>query len=163
MAVETSSSWPISRKAIWLDMYITTPGLKTDYRSAALPTVPTGPLNMRECMHICVRAWTCVCVCGRRVDGTDRGWRDGWIYMCTCVRACVRPCLRACDPVCEDGMIMLDQMDRWTDVWMDGLIDWLLNGCMDGLIYPRVWVLIRVVRQICMYVGRKVSEWVMDC
>ena len=41
---------------------------------------------------------------------------------------------------------------------MDGLIDWLLNGCMDGLVYPRVWVLIRVVRQMCMYVGRKVSE-----
>ena len=41
---------------------------------------------------------------------------------------------------------------------MDGLIDGLLNGCMDGLIYPRIWVPIRVVRQICMYVGRKVSE-----
>ena len=38
------------------------------------------------------------------------------------------------------------------------MIDGLLNGCMDGLIYPRIWVLIRVVRQICMYVGRKGSE-----
>ena len=33
---------------------------------------------------------------------------------------------------------------------MDGLIGGLLNGCMDGLIYPHIWVLIRVVRQICM-------------
>ena len=38
------------------------------------------------------------------------------------------------------------------------MIDGLLNGCMDGFIYPRVWVLIRVVRQICMQVGRKGSE-----
>ena len=45
---------------------------------------------------------------------------------------------------------MVDQMDRLTDGWMDGLIDGLLNGCMDGLIYPRMWVLIRVVMQICM-------------
>ena len=29
------------------------------------------------------------------------------------------------------------------------MIDGLLNGCMDGLIYPCIWVLIRVVRQIC--------------
>ena len=41
---------------------------------------------------------------------------------------------------------------------MDGWIDRLINGCMDGLVYPRVWVLIRVVRQICMYLDRKVSE-----
>ena len=47
-------------------------------------------------------------------------------------------------------------MDRWTDGCLDGLIDRLLNGCIDGLIYPRTWVLIRVVRQICMSVGRKV-------
>ena len=38
------------------------------------------------------------------------------------------------------------------------MIDGMLNGCMDGLIYPRIWVLIRVVRQICMKVGRKGSE-----
>ena len=32
------------------------------------------------------------------------------------------------------------------DGWMDGLIDGLLNGCiMDGLIYPHICVLIRVV------------------
>ena len=41
---------------------------------------------------------------------------------------------------------------------MDRLIDGLLNGCMEGLIYPHIWVLIREVRKICMYVGRKVSE-----
>ena len=29
---------------------------------------------------------------------------------------------------------------------------------MDGLIYPRILVLIRVVRQICMYVRRLVGE-----
>ena len=39
------------------------------------------------------------------------------------------------------------------------MIDALLNGCMDGLIYTRIWALIRVVRQICMSeVGRVVSE-----
>ena len=38
------------------------------------------------------------------------------------------------------------------------MIDELLNGCMDVLIYLRIWVRIRVVRQICMYVGRKGSE-----
>ena len=38
------------------------------------------------------------------------------------------------------------------------MIDGLLNGCMDGLIYPRIWVLIRVVSLICMYVGRKGRE-----
>ena len=45
---------------------------------------------------------------------------------------------------------MPDEMDKWTDGWMGKLIDGLLNGCIDGLIYPRIWVLIRVVRQICM-------------
>ena len=29
---------------------------------------------------------------------------------------------------------------------MDGLINGLLNGYMDGLIYLRIWVFIRVVR-----------------
>ena len=36
---------------------------------------------------------------------------------------------------------MLDQMDRWTDG--------LPNGCMDGLVYPHIWVLIRIVRHVC--------------
>ena len=101
MAVETSSNFHESYLA-GLRFDITTPGLKTDYRSAALPTALPGPLNMRACIHICVCALPCVCVCERRVDGTDRGWRDGWIYMFTCVyvRVCTRarPCLRACDP-----------------------------------------------------------------
>ena len=50
----------------WFD--ITTPGLKIDYRSVALPTALLGPVNMRSCMYICVcvvkrvRACTCVCV-----------------------------------------------------------------------------------------------------
>ena len=38
------------------------------------------------------------------------------------------------------------------------MIDGLLNGCMDRHIYPRIWVLIRLVRQICMHVSRKGSE-----
>ena len=45
---------------------------------------------------------------------------------------------------------------------MDGLIDGLLNSCMDGFICQRIWILIRVVRQICMSVGRKVSECVSE-
>ena len=66
----------------WFD--ITTPGLKTDYRSAALPTALPGLVNMRTCMYICVRAQMCAClnirVCMWTTDGrTDRGWRDGWI------------------------------------------------------------------------------------
>ena len=58
-------------------------------------------------------------------DGRDGQRMERWVnlHVYMCVRACVRPCLRACDPVCENGMIMLDQMDRWTDGWMDGLID----------------------------------------
>ena len=49
---------------------ITTPGLKTDYISAALPTVLPGPANMYACIYMCVRAQegaclsVCVCVCG---------------------------------------------------------------------------------------------------
>ena len=63
---------------------IATPGLKTDYRSAALPTALPGPVNMRACMYICVRARMCAClnvrVCMRATDGrTDRGGRDEWI------------------------------------------------------------------------------------
>ena len=74
---------------------ITTPGLKTDYRSAALPTVLPGPVNtcMRACMYICVRAQMCAClnvrVCMRATDGqTDERWVD--LNVCMCVRACVR-------------------------------------------------------------------------
>ena len=90
---------------------ITTPGMKTNYRSAALPTALSDPANMHACMYMCVRAQVYAClsvrVCGRR---TDRGWRDGGfkcVHVCTCVSVCtcVRPCLRACDPVCEAGLI----------------------------------------------------------
>ena len=31
------------------------------------------------------------------MDGTDRGWRDGWIYMCTCVYVRIA---RVRDPAC---------------------------------------------------------------
>ena len=41
---------------------ITTPGLKIDYRSAALQTEPPGQVNMHKCMYMCVRAQVCVCV-----------------------------------------------------------------------------------------------------
>ena len=66
----------------WFD--IMTPGLKTDYRSAALPTELPDPVNMRACMYICVRAQMCTCLnvsmCMQATDGwTDRGWRDWWI------------------------------------------------------------------------------------
>ena len=62
---------------------ITTPRLKTDDRSAALPTVLPGPVN-RVHVGICVRAQMCAClsvrVCVQAMDGrTNRGWRDGWI------------------------------------------------------------------------------------
>ena len=40
---------------------ITTPGLKTDYRSAALQTALPGQANMHKCMYMCVRAQVCVC------------------------------------------------------------------------------------------------------
>ena len=62
---------------------ITTPGLKTDYRSAALPTVLPGLVNMHASMYMCVRAQVCACLSVRVCmwgDGqTDRGWRDRWI------------------------------------------------------------------------------------
>ena len=63
---------------------ITTPRLKTDGRSAALPSVLPGPVNMRACMYICVRAQMCarlnVRVCMQATDGrTNKGWRDVWI------------------------------------------------------------------------------------
>ena len=40
---------------------ITTPGLKTDYRSAALQTALPGQANMHKCMSMCLRAQVCVC------------------------------------------------------------------------------------------------------
>ena len=63
---------------------ITTPGLKTDYRSVALTTALLGPVNMRAYMYICVRAQMCSClnvrVCMRATDGrTDGRWRAWWI------------------------------------------------------------------------------------
>ena len=67
------------------------------------------------------------------MDGrTDDGELGG--FKCVCACTCARPCLRACDPVCEDGTVLC-QMVRWRT---DGLIYGLLNGCMDGLIYPRI-------------------------
>ena len=64
---------------------ITTSGLKTDYRSAALQTALLGQVNMHKCMHMCVHVQVCVCVLSMCVcvyvgdRQTDRGWRDGWI------------------------------------------------------------------------------------
>ena len=63
---------------------ITTPRLKTDGRSAVLPTVLPGPVNMPACIYICVRAQMCarlnVPVCMQATNGrTNKGWRDGWI------------------------------------------------------------------------------------
>ena len=136
-----------STKVIWLDMGSTSRpfGMKTDYRSAALPSALPGPVDMRTCMYIYVRAqmcaWLNMRVCMRATDGRVD------LNVCACV--CARPCLHACDPVCEDGMI-----DARLDGRTDGLIDGLLNGCMEEFIHPCIWVLIRVVRQVCMYVGR---------
>ena len=78
---------------------ITTPGMKTNYRSAALPTALPDPANMHECMYMSVRAQVCAClsvrVCGRRMTG-DGEMVD--LNVCMCVRACVRVCatLSAC-------------------------------------------------------------------
>ena len=63
---------------------ITIPRLKTDGRSAALPTALPGPVNMCARMYIYVRAQMCarlnVHVCLQATDGrTNKGWRDGWI------------------------------------------------------------------------------------
>ena len=54
--------------------YITTPGLKTDNRYAALPTGEYACMYvyMCACSNVCVRA------CMRATDGME-GWRDGWI------------------------------------------------------------------------------------
>ena len=59
---------------------ITTPGLKTDYRSA---NCATGP-GEYACMYVYVCACSSVCVPRRACvyvgDGlTDRAWWDGWI------------------------------------------------------------------------------------
>ena len=81
MAVENSSNFHESYLA-GQRFDITTPGLKTDYRSAALPTALPGPLN------------------GPATDGRDgqrmERWVDLHVYMC--VRACVHVCatLPAC-------------------------------------------------------------------
>ena len=63
---------------------IPTPRLKTDGRSAALPTVLPGPVNMCACMYICVRVQMCVRlnvrVCMQATDGRrNKGRRDWWI------------------------------------------------------------------------------------
>ena len=63
---------------------ITTTRLKTDGRSAALPTVLPGPMNMRAFLYICVRAQMCARLNVRMgMQATDvranKGWRDGWI------------------------------------------------------------------------------------
>ena len=77
---------------------ITTPRLKTDDRSAALPTVLPGPVNcVYVCMYVCVlkcgRARTCVCVCRRRMDGrTEDGEMGGFkcVHVCASDLSCVR-------------------------------------------------------------------------
>ena len=81
---------------------ITTPGLKIDYRSVALPTALPGPVNMHTCMYICVRAQVCAClnvrVCMRATDGrTDKMEISVDLNECACVRdpACVRVILVA--------------------------------------------------------------------
>ena len=55
---------------------ITTPGLNTDYRSAALPTALPGLVNMRACMYIYVRAQMCarlnVRVCMQATNGRTK-------------------------------------------------------------------------------------------
>ena len=81
---------------------ITTPGLKTDYRSAALQTALPGPANMHKCTYMCMRALVCVCMWA--TDGlTEDGWMDGFkcVHVCACVIVCecMRSCLRSCDPV----------------------------------------------------------------
>ena len=91
---------------------IANPGLKTDYRSAVLPTALPGPANMHAFMYMCVRAQVCACacmcvhVCMRATDGQRvEAWVDLNVSMCVHACAFVRPCLRACDPVCKDGLI----------------------------------------------------------
>ena len=119
---------------------ITTPGLKSDYRPAALQTALPGPANMHKCMYMCVGAQVCVCVlsmcvCMWAMDGlTEDGGMDGFkcVHVCACVIVCtcVRPRLCACDPLCKDRCIDARSdgwMDRWMDGWMDGLCNGLLN------------------------------------
>ena len=73
---------------------ITTPRLKTDYRSTTLSTVLQGPVNMRACMcacsNVCAPERACVYV-GDGWDGEIGGFK--W-FMCVCA------CARVRDPAC---------------------------------------------------------------
>ena len=74
-----------------------TPGLKTDYRSAALPNALPGPLNMCVCMHI---YYTCVSerACVYAGDGWTGRTEDGEMGGFTCMYTCMY--VRMCDPAC---------------------------------------------------------------
>ena len=73
---------------------ITTPGLKTHYRSATLATVLPGPVNMRACMYICARAQN---VCVPEHACMMDGWtEDGEMGGFKCVHVCVHVTLPAC-------------------------------------------------------------------
>ena len=83
---------------------ITTSGLKTDYRSTALPTALSGQVNMR-CMYVYMCACVPECACAYAGDG----WLDGQrmdkfksVHVCACM--CARPCVRVYDHVGEDGI-----------------------------------------------------------
>ena len=95
---------------------ITTPGLKTDYRSANCATRPVE--------YACMYAFMCAClhvrVCMRATDGRDGQRMERWVDLYVYVRkfTCARPYLRVCDPVCEDGMIDA-RSDGRTDGWMN--------------------------------------------
>ena len=130
MAVETSSSWPISTKAIWLDMGSVSWPL--DWRQITdLPRCQLRYWARWICVHVCIY----VCVPERACVYAGDWWtgrtEDGEIGGFTCVRACARPCLHACDPVCEAGMtdarwdrqmdgLMGGWIDRWIAKWMLG-------------------------------------------
>ena len=81
---------------------ITTPGLKTDYGSAALQTALPGQVNMHKCMYMCVRPRVCVCLCVCVLSvcacmwATDGLTEDGGIGGFKCVHVCVRHCVRMC-------------------------------------------------------------------
>ena len=80
MAVETISL-PISMKVILagFGFNITTPGMKTNYTSAVLPTALPDSASMHACMYMCVRARVCVAerACVRATDG--QGMERWWI------------------------------------------------------------------------------------
>ena len=85
---------------------ITTPGMKTDYRSTALPTVLPGSMNMRTCMHMCVRAQMCACLNVRVFMRATEGRTDGqrmvrWVDLNGCACVC-------------------GWTDRWIAKWMHG-------------------------------------------